>query len=215
MKKKNNFIISAVLFLAFIAFIALLKTVDVAAIGPAGTEVGLSRLNQAVSDFLGTDMSMYKITEILGYALIAMGAVFALAGLMQVIRRRSLLKVDKRIIALGELYVILLGLYAIFEKVIINYRPVIMPGETLPEASFPSSHTMLAVVIGGSVMMMLRYYVANINIRRILQVICLATVIATVILRLISGVHWFTDIIGSLIISCALLNLFAGTIKNE
>ncbi|MCR4615904.1 MAG: phosphatase PAP2 family protein [Clostridiales bacterium] len=214
-KRKNNFILSAVLSALFIAFIAMLKTIDVAPIGPVGTEVGFAHLNRAVSNFFVMDIKVYKVTEILGYALIAMGAVFALAGVLQVIRRKSLLKVDKRIISLGELYVILLGIYAIFEKVIINYRPVIMPGEELPEASFPSSHTMLAIVIGGSVMMMLKYYISNIHLRRVLQVICLATIFTTVSLRLVSGVHWFTDIVGSVLISCALLNLFAGAIKEE
>ena len=123
----------------FAALIVLLGRYDVAAIGPAGTEVGFSHINQMVHDLTGVNMIWYEITDYIGYGAIAICGMFALAGFVQMIKRRSLLKVDREIWALGGLFIAVIGCYVLFEKYIVNYRPIIMPGETAPEASFPSA----------------------------------------------------------------------------
>ena len=130
-------IIGALIFGAlFLAEIVLLKRYDVAAIGPAGTEVGFSHLNQRVHDMTGVNMLWYNITDYIGYGAIAICLVFAVVGLVQLIQRRSLLKVDKEILALGGLFAVTVGFYVLFEKVVINCRPILMEGETTPEPSF-------------------------------------------------------------------------------
>lgn len=149
-------------------------------------------------------MLWYDITDWLGIAAILTALFFALAGLVQLIKRRSLLKVDREILALGGLYIIVIGLYVLFEKVIINYRPIIMPGSTHPEASFPSSHTMLVCIIMGSAAMLLGKY----KLCTALRIMCLSVIAVTVIGRLIAGVHWFTDILGGILISITLLSVF-------
>ena len=54
------------------------------------------------------------------------------------------------------------------------------------------------------------------NFTKIVNVISLFIIIITIIGRLISGVHWFTDIIGGIIISIALLmTLFSIMSKNR
>ena len=134
------------LLLAFVVYVVLLTTVDVAAIGPNGTAVGFSHLNQTVFDAFGTDEAMYELTELLGGVSLITVLMFALLGAIQLIQRKSLFKVDQRLYALAGLYAATAFFYVLFEKLIINYRPVIMSGETEPEASFPSSHTMLVCV---------------------------------------------------------------------
>ena len=133
MKRIIGAVISGAL---FAVLIVLLGIYDVAAIGPAGTEVGFSHINQFVHNLTGVNMIWYDITDFIGYIAIAVCGMFAVAGFVQMIKRRSLLKVDREIWALGGLFIAVIGCYVFFEKYIVNYRPIIMPGETSPEASF-------------------------------------------------------------------------------
>ena len=198
--------------LLFLIWIAIIKLVDVSAIGPEGTEVGLAGINKAIHEALGVNMILYKITDILGYVALLVAGLFALFGLVQLIKRKSLAKVDGAIYALAGLYVVTIGLYVIFEKVIINYRPVIMPDEVALEASFPSSHTMLACVIFGSAIVMIGKYIDNDMLRKLLIALAAVLLILVVAGRLVSGVHWFTDIVGGVLISGALVFTFIGIV---
>ena len=123
-----------------------------------------------------------------------------------------LAKVDIKLRALGVLYIVTGLLYLLFEKVVINCRPVLMEGETVPEASFPSSHTVLAVVIFGSIAMIVQDYLDDKRLAGMLQNICLVLLIVAVLGRLFSCVHWFTDILGGLFLSFALLQAFSGAL---
>lgn len=210
MKTKTKFIAAAVLLVLFAAFIIVIRTVDVAAIGPEQTSVGLSSLNASFSAAVGVNMTLYKIADILGYLALLVCVLFAGVGLWQIIRRRSLKNVDKTIYAVGALYVVTIALYAFFEKVIVNHRPVIMPGDEHVEASFPSSHTVLAIVVFGSAIMLAAMYLKNAVLRRALQALGAVLLCATVAARLFSGVHWATDIIGGIIIGSSLLFAASG-----
>lgn len=212
MKQKITFWAAGVLGLLFLILVLLILTVDVAPIGPEETSIGLSHINQFVFDLFGVNLLWYSITDWLGVAAFMVALLFAVIGFVQLIKRRSFMKVDKSILLLGGLYIIVIGLYVFFELVIVNYRPIIMPGSVHPEASFPSSHTMLVCVIMGSAIVLLRQYVKNNSMRIVLQVICAAVILLTVYGRLISGVHWFTDILGGLLVSTALLFLYSGMV---
>ena len=204
---------AAISFALFILTIALVTCVDVEAIGPAGTTIGLSHVNKAVHDLIGVHMIWYKITNLLGFWAILCGAVFACIGLKQLITRKSLKQVDPQILALGGLFVLLGVIYVLFEKAVVNCRPVLMEGETVPEASFPSSHTVLAFVIFGAIAMMLKDYLQDRKLVSMLQNACLVLILVSVIGRLISGVHWFTDILGGVFLSYALLMVFSGILE--
>ena len=204
---------AAISFALFILTIALVKCVDIDAVGPAGTSIGLSHLNKAVHDLIGVHMFWYQVTNLLGFWAILCGTIFACIGLKQLIERKSLKQVDAKILALGGLFVLLGVIYVLFEKVVINCRPVLMEGETVPEASFPSSHTVLAFVIFGAIAMMLKDYLQDKRLVSMLQNACLVLILVSVIGRLISGVHWFTDILGGIFLSYALLMVFSGLLE--
>ena len=213
MKCKRKLLAAGVSGLFVAVLIVLVCFVDVQAIGPEGTRIGLSHLNRFVFELFGVNMLWYEVTDWLGLAAIGTAFLFAAAGLIQWIRRKDIRKVDKEILSLGGLYFIVIGLYVLFELVVVNYRPILMPGSTHPEASFPSSHTMLVCVIMGSALLLLGKYVHGKILRKVLQAICAATIGVTVLGRLISGVHWFTDIVGGVLISITLLNLYADILE--
>ena len=198
----------------FLAEIILLKTYDVAPVGPAGTEVGFSHLNMKVLEATGVNVKWYNITDFIGYGVIGICLIFAFAGLVQLIKRRSLMKVDKEILALGGLFAVTIGFYVLFEKVVINYRPILMKGETTPEPSFPSSHTVLAIVVMVAVMMIIDRY-ANDLFTGLIRALCVIVTAVAVGGRLYCGAHWLTDIIGGVLLSAMLLFVFAIVISPD
>ena len=211
---KKKFVTAAVCFGLFLVLILLVKTVDVAAVGPEGTKVGLSKLNVAIHDLFGEHLGWHKVTNVLGYLAILIALGFAAIGGLQLVYRRSVLKVDKEILLLGCLYVVTVIFYVFFEKVIVNYRPILMPdGEGL-EASFPSSHTMLSCVILGSGLQLIKKYARKSKTVQLVLTVVFAVMLALIVAgRLLSGVHWFTDIIGGILLSVALLNAWEGAVK--
>lgn len=210
MKKKA--VAAGICVFLLLILIAGVKLIDVREIGPEGTSIGLARINGAIHEAIGMKPLWYKITDYLGILSILVAACFACLGLVQLIRRRSLLKVDREILALGGLYVVLAVMYVFFEFVVISERPVIIPGDEHVEASFPSTHTMLAYVILGSAMTVLGKYIRNQRLCVLLQAVFGVLILFAVFGRLVSGVHWFTDILGGILLSAALLFLFAGVL---
>lgn len=211
-KSKPYFIMTGILFMAFIAFTILVKTVDVRPIGPQRSSVGFAAVNQFFFEQLGTSRFWYVVTSWLGFVAVAVIFGFGVLGLVQLIRGRSLQKVNERILLLGGFYFVVLAVYAVFEFVVVNYRPVILTQEL--EASYPSSHTMLIVCVMVTAMMQCHHYLKG---KKALLAACDAAAVAasllTVVGRLLSGVHWFTDIVASLILSAALVMLYAAALK--
>lgn len=204
MKNKKNILICVLLVLISIIYTLLVKYVDTSTIGPNGSVVGFSSLNSFVFNLTGNNMTLYKITEILGIIPILIALMYAVIGLIQVIDRKSL-KVDKELIALGILYIIVILIYVFFEKCIINYRPVLIDG--ILEASYPSSHTLLSICICGSSLLINKYLFNNKKIYKYINIISIISMVLIVLGRLLSGVHWASDIIGSIIISITLLKI--------
>ena len=220
MSKSSKIKLFVTLLVLTVAWIVIVKSVDVANSGPNNTEIGLSSVNTGFRDLFFDKANeyfeqIYKITEYLGYLALLVCGCMGCVGLYQLIKRKSLLNVDRPIIVTGVLYVVTIGLYVLFEKVIINFRPVIMEGETEPEASFPSSHTMLIIVVMGSVVMLASYYFKQKNtvlcgvLCWIVQAVAVFLAVAMIAGRLICGVLWLTDIIGGVLISLTLLALYS------
>jgi len=210
-------------YVLWLLLIVLLCLVDRQPVGPEGSVVGLASLNTGVmamigvggSDGSGLRMGLYSFTQYLGYLAILVVCVFAFMGLVQLIRRRSLKKVDRQIIAMGFLFAAAIILYVFFEKVVVNCRPFVLPGETGPEPSFPSSHTVLVMVIMGSAGKVLKTYIKKERLCVLLRALAVLIMVVMVIGRLLCGCHWFTDILGGILVSCAMLALFDGVISGK
>ena len=210
-KKKRNFSISIILILLAVVFTILVKVVDVKPVGANETDIGFATINRFVFENIGVNMMWYHITDWLGLIPIFIAMVYALIGLIQLIKRKSIFKVDREIMLLGLFYLIIIALYVFFETVIINYRPILMDG--FLEASYPSSHTLMTICICVSSIIVNKRLFKN-KITKLINVLLLFVVLIIVIGRLLSGVHWFTDIIGGIVISSALLMTFYSVIDN-
>lgn len=212
MKKiKYNFIITILLLIAFITFTCVIKVVDVQAECIAHTNIGLATINKFMFGFFGVNMLAYNITEWLGAAAIFVALYFVMVGLLQLILRGSLKNVDKSIIVLGGIYILMAVIYVFFENWVINYRPIIVDGEIA--ASYPSSHTMIVFVIMSTAMLQFSALCKNKFIKRLFNITAILIIIIVIIGRLISGVHWFSDIIGGLLISATLTMLYYSIVK--
>ncbi len=214
MIKKVNFkylffALSALCLILFAVLIIALKTVDLGIAGESRTEVGFSSLNGAFFSLIGDRSDLwYTVSELLGYLAIATAGGFALLGLIQLIQRKSLAKVDKDIYLIAAVYAVLAAVYVIFEVLVINYRPYLIDGEL--EASFPSSHTMLALTIlltaAHQFLTRIKCSAARITTAALATLVALASVAA----RVLSGLHWLTDIVGGVLISLAIVFAYLG-----
>ena len=212
MKKENqrNFCIATCMLLAFLLWTVAVQFVDVQAIGPQESSVGFATLNQFVHNLTGVHMSLYTITDWLGLVPLVFVMGFALLGLIQWIKRKHLLKVDYNILILGGFYIIVMTVYVIFEMLVVNYRPVLINGYL--EASYPSSTTVLVMCVMPTAIMQFNARIKNNVLKRCVTYAITAFIVFMVIGRLISGVHWFTDVICGALLSAGLVIMYRAII---
>ena len=207
-KAKNTlFFIGAAFIAAFVIWTLLLRTVDVRAIGPRSSSVGFGTLNQFFHELTGVNMTLYVITDWLGLVPIAFALGFAILGLCQLISRKSIFKVDLSILALGTFYIAVIAIFIFFENAVINYRPTLIDGYL--EASYPSSTTLLVTCVMPTSMIQLGERIKKRSLRIAVLLTIAAFIAFMVIGRLLSGVHWLTDIIGGALISAGLVSIYA------
>lgn len=206
MKKKTHFLLSFCCLAAFIGWTAAVSMIDVKAIGPDCSTVGFAQLNRIFHDFTGVNMGLYVTTDWLSLIPVLFAAGFALLGLRQWIQRKSIFKVDRSILALGGFYLVTLGAFLFFETFVVNYRPVLIEG--VMEASYPSSTTMLVICVMPTAALQLKERISNQTLRKLSVLLIYGFTGFMVMGRLLSGVHWFTDIVGGILLSTGLVLLY-------
>ena len=205
-KVKKDLVISLSLLAAFALWTIALIFIDVQAIGPGSSSVGLATINAMFHDWTGVHMVIYTITDWLGLVPVAFGFGFASLGLIQWIQRKNLFHVDFSLLVLGGFYMIVLAAYLLFEAHVVNYRPVLINGYL--EASYPSSTTMLVMCVMPTAMMQLNSRIQNAAFRQCVRILIALFIGFMVIGRLLSGVHWLTDIIGGALLSAGLVMVY-------
>lgn len=202
-----------ILFGLFLFFTLLIKIVDVKPIGPYDSKVGFAGINGAVFNLLKGDTVdynplWYKLTKYVGYLSLLVAAGFGCLSVLDAVQRRSIWKLNYRLLSLCAFYSLVVFSYLLFEVVVVNYRPVLMDAKEGLEASYPSSHTMLALCIMGSFLKQRRYWLKDQLLCMVASVAAYAVMAVMVLGRMLANVHWFTDILGGVLLSCFLLSVY-------
>lgn len=200
---KRNLALSICLLISFVIWTIAVNFVDVQPIGPNGSSVGFSTINEFFHNLTGVNFDLYIITDWLGLVPVFICMAFAIVGLIQLISRKSLFKVDFSILTLGVFYIVTIAVYLFFEYFVVNYRPVLINGYL--EASYPSSTTMLVMCVMPTALMQFNNRIKNKIFNKSVNIIIVGFIIFMVIGRLISGVHWISDIIGGALFSAGLV----------
>ena len=211
--KKRKFCIALGLLAAFALWTIAISLIDVQPIGPQEATVGFATLNSMLHRLTGVHMQLYTITDWLGLVPVVFVFGFAFLGLAQWIKRKSILKVDRSILILGAFYIVTLTAYVFFESYVINYRPVLIAG--FLEASYPSSTTLLVLCVMPTAIMQLRGRIKNHTLRNAVTSAITAFIVFMVAGRLVSGVHWLTDIIGGILLSAGLVMIYDSLIGGK
>lgn len=206
----KRIIMGVTLITVFVVWTMLIQFVDVQAIGVNGTFVGFATINGWFHKLTGVHMTLYAVTDWLGLVPVFVCMFFGGVGFIQLAKRRSLLKVDLDIIFLGVYYILVIFGYLIFEMIPINYRPVLIEG--FMEASYPSSTTLLVLSVMTTLIFQTNKRLKSVMAKRIIVILAILFSVFMVIGRLICGVHWFTDIVGSVILSAGLFCIYRGIV---
>ncbi|MEE1038489.1 MAG: phosphatase PAP2 family protein [Eubacterium sp.] len=209
-KEKRFLFVGVVFILLFIIWTAMIKNIDVQPVGPQMTYVGFAKFNSWFHDLTGVHMELYTLTDWLGIVPVAVCLIFGTFGFSQMIGRKSLFKVDKDIILLGIYYVIVIMGYLIFEIIPINYRPIAING--IIEVSYPSSTTLLVLSVMPTMIFQTNLRLKNSFMKGAIQGCVILFMTFMVTGRLISGVHWFTDIVGGVFLSAGLFHIYKGMV---
>jgi membrane-associated phospholipid phosphatase len=203
----KKYLLAGSIFIAmFVIWTILIQTVDKQPLGQNGTDIGFAAFNCWFHNLTGVNMTLYTITDWMGLVPLFVCMVFAGIGFCQLVKRRSLFKVDFDIIVLGVYYVVVILCYSFFEIVPMNYRPVLING--VMESSYPSSTTLLVITVMPTLAEQVNRRVKNEIIRRMMGVLSITFSLFMVSGRLTSGVHWFTDIVGSVFLSAGLFFVY-------
>ena len=197
---------SIILFSLSLIFSLIVKFVDVQSVGPDGSSVGLATLNSAVHSFLGVHPLAGTLTDIVAVLAFATVAGFAVYGLVSVVKQKGLKKLDRSFFALFGFYLLVAVVYIIFEKLALNFRPILIDSELEP--SFPSSHTLFAVCLFSSADLMFSHLSTNKKLKNLVSAASVILIAFMAFARLVSGVHWLTDILGGLLIGFTLVSVF-------
>lgn len=210
MEEKGDLLTGGGFIGAFALWTVMIQCIDVQAVGQNGTRIGFAAFNVWFHQLTGVHMTIYTITDWLGLVPIFICLCFGMLGFGQLIRRKSLLRVDPDILLLGAYYVVVIFGYLFFEMVPINYRPILIEGYL--EASYPSSTTLLVLSVMPTLQFQVNRRVENSLLRRVNAVFVIAFSSFMVIGRLISGVHWASDIVGSILLSTGLFLLYRSAV---
>ena len=212
-RKTNRFALPGGLLAVFALWTAAVYLVDVQPIGPLGSEVGFAALNGWFHNLTGVHLWLYDLTDLLSVIPLGLCATFGILGLSQWVRRKKLRRVDRDLLILGGFYLAVAAFFVAFECFPVNFRPVLIEGRL--EASYPSSTTLLVLCVMSTAQMQLHRRLRPSALRRMVCTMLPCFTAFMVLARLLSGVHWLTDILGGAVLSAALVTAYRAVLRSE
>lgn len=168
----------------------------------------LGGMNEAIFQHFGENETLSSVTDVFLIATLLFFMTYVGIGLVQLIRRKSLKKVDAELLAMIPSTILMAVIYVIFEKlIVVNTRPI------SDEPSFPSTHTLVVATIFLMAMQTLPRYVKNRKTRTALYVAMSLVIIVVAAGRVMSGMHWFTDVLGGLAFAAVLAVIYKFVLK--
>lgn len=213
MKKERCFVLSFCLLSAFLLLTFAVTRVDLQNTGIGDFVVGFGKINIRFHRFTGVHLWIYNLTDRLSAVPLLICFGFGILGLYQLVKRKSIFKVDRDILILGLLYIATIGFYLFFEVNIINYRPILIDGKR--EASYPSSTTVLCLTVMLTAARQFQIRIKNKKIAGAVSKLSAGYGILMMIARLVSGVHWLTDILGGVLLSLRLVSAYNWRCETE
>ena len=194
----------------FALWTVLIQCVDVRPVGQNGTDIGFAAFNVWFHQLTGAHMGIYTVTDWLGIVPFLVCIGFGAVGLVQLVKRRSVIKVDMDILLLGIYYAVVIAAYLIFETIPINYRPI--PIDGVMEVSYPSSTTLLVLAVMPTLKFQIDRRTVRPAVRKMTGIFVILFSAFMALGRLVSGVHWFTDIAGGVFLSAGLFLIYRGAV---
>jgi undecaprenyl-diphosphatase len=139
-------------------------------------------------------MQWKLISDVILISAFAVFAVFAILALCQLIKRRSLKKVDKQLLWAILPFALMAIAYVVFDKfIVLNTRP-----NGSGEPSFPSTHVMVVATIFLVVASILPKYIKSKSACVVLDLMMLLLLFLVCAGRVFSKMHWISDVLGGL-----------------
>ncbi|MBQ3830409.1 MAG: phosphatase PAP2 family protein [Spirochaetales bacterium] len=206
-KQRTCTVLGLAFLVIFLLFTYMVMKYDTAPVGFGGSVIGFSRFNTAFHELFPGDKGCYAASETLGYICLMLAGANAIIAIADFIRHRGIMNMHRRNIITMCYYAVVVAFYVLFEFVVINQRP------TEAEASYPSSHTMLALCVLYSEFVLLGFAAErNRSWASVFRIVCIVAMLSMIAFRLLSGVHWFTDICGGILLSLSLMMFYRACI---
>lgn len=213
MKKYLYLLFPIISFILFLVFTILVKTLDVTYIQDIGY-LGFYNINTSINSKIQVmNTSLYnKLSDVIMIISFVSVAIFAAIGIVQLIKRKSFKQVDPFLYILLGLYVLVAAMYLTFSLMKINFSPL-STKENLKD-SYPSSHVFISITLFVSGVMTATKYV---NMGKWMSVIgftgAILLSILSAVTRMFSGQHYFTDIIGAILLAIFLISAYYSALK--
>ncbi len=149
-------------------------------------------------------MDWEKITDIILYSSIAVLGVFVILGLYQWISRKSIKKVDRKILAMIPPLILMAITYVVFDKfIVLATRP-----NGSGESSFPSTHVMVVATIFFMTIIALPKYLKSKSLCTFLDLVMSALICLVAYGRVEANMHWPTDVIFGVVFAAVFATIY-------
>ena len=210
MKLRKFDIITSITAFLFLLLLVLILVVDVRVNELTGEKIGLFELNNV---FLKNTINhtFDIISDIILDISVGCIIFYMIMGLIQIFKKNE---PSNEIIFIGIMMIVIIVIWIVFDKfLIINHRPIYITMEL--EGSFPSTHVIITTFVMLVNIALVSKNIKKKNLRIALYIANGVVILASPICRLLSNMHWFTDILGGVLLGALLFELYYIIIRKK